>query len=389
VGNLTRGIPTTAIAGGAGGAVGSVTGGGAAVSSPAAPSSPASASPSSPTVTDQKVVSGQDAIDWLDEQGLHDGDCVPVPDHWSSSPTGLRGVGYTTTGKHKDPDKRCLDPSGIAITIDWTHPPGPTKTTSIKPGENIKDRIEDIYAEPPQTIETDEGTVVISPENFPDHVAGIGHVTKTVKDPNTGEKVVVIDPDHPVIIEHWDPPPVPIDPITIPPAYTDTGPIPDPIGPREPPEEPKPPPQPQKPPKQPQRKKMKTFRLRVYSAGDGGVIVGGGVFTVEIQEMPGGRFGRRKYFTFVGGGLTIGIEACATGKSDWVSFKSRQPACLEDFEGSGAIWVLLGAGLGISYSFGTHFIFNNANARCVMPSGWGWGVGAGITSFYVGWWEMR
>lgn len=395
VGNLTRGITPTAIAGGAGGAVSSMTGGGAGGSGPGATSAPASAPPGPPMVTDQKVVSGDEAIQRLIDEGLHDGDCVPVPDHWASTPSNIRGVGYTKTRPHPtDPNKRCLDPSGTAITVDWPHPAGPTTTTTIKPGENIKDRIIASGFPPPGEVTINGETFVVSPENLPDNVAGIGHGSDTVVDPNTGEEVVIIRPDTPVIIEHWPPQPQPPDPITIPPAETGPGPDPEPVGPRVPPKEPEPPPpppqpQPQKPPKQPKRKKMKTFRVRMVSGGDGGAGLGGGIFTVEIQEIPGGRYGRRKYFTFAGGGVTAGGAAGATGPSGWVNFTSLQAACLEDFEGGGAIWALPGAAIGYGFNAGMHLFFYSAKARCYMPWGGGWGLGATISSFYFGWWEMR
>lgn len=134
---------------------------------------------------------------------------------------------------------------------------------------------------------------------------------------------------------------------------------------------------------------MKTFRTRMISGGDGGAGLGGGIFTIEIQEMPGGRFGRRKYFTFAGGGLTAGGAAGSTGPSGWVNFTSLQAACLEDFEGGGAIWALPGAAVGVGISMGMHLFFYSAKARCYMPWGGGLGVGLTLSSFYFGWWEMR
>jgi len=411
VGNLTRGIMPTAVAGGAGAAISSMTGGASGGGGSAATSSPAVAPP---MVTDQKVVSGEEAIQRLTDAGLHDGDCVPVPDHWPSTPSNVKGVGYTKTRPHPtDPNKRCLDPSSTVITVDWTHPTGPTTTTSIEPGENIKDRITAIGFDPPRTVTINGETFVVSPENLPDNVAGIGHGSDTVIDPKTGEEVVIIRPDTPVIIEHWPPTPQTPPPITIPPPETGPGPDPEPVGPKPPPDEPEPPPPPppppepppepppqppptpppqpppQPPPKKPQRKKMKTFRIRMISGGDGGAGIGGGVFTVEIQEMPGGRYGRRKYFTFAGGGLTAGGAAGSTGPSGWVNFTSLQAACLEDFEGGGAIWALPGAAVGVGISMGMHLFFTSAKARCYMPWGGGLGVGLTLSSFYFGWWEMR
>jgi hypothetical protein len=413
VSNLTRGIGSTAVAGGAGSGLVSLTSGGGTGRSGPASSSPAS---SGPTVTDQKVVSGQEAIDRLKDAGLHDGDCVPVPDHWPSTPSNIKGVGYTKTRPHPtDPNKRCLDPSGTAITVEWTHPAGPTTSTIIEPGEDIMDGMRRTGFKP-QTITTPEGTFVVSPENLPDNVAGIGHGSDTVIDPATGEEVVVIMPDTPVWIEHWPtqpkpPDPIPIEPITGPP------PEPEPVGPREPEPEPEPPPEPppppppepppepepppppppppapppqqQPPPKKKLPPKIKTFRLRMFSGGDGGAGIGGGVFTVEIQELRNGRFSRRRYFTFTGGGVTVGLDAGVTGPSDWVNFTSLQAARLEDFEGPGAMWVLPGVSLVYGFSGGMHLFFYNAKARCYLPWGWGWGAGATLTSFYFGWWEYR
>jgi hypothetical protein len=415
--NLTRGIGQTAVAGGAGSAISSLTGGGGTGRSGPASSTPAS---SGPTVTDQKVVSGQEALDRLKDAGLHDGDCVPVPDNWPSTPSNIKGVGYTSTRPHPtDPNKRCLDPNGTAITVDWTHPAGPTTSTIIEPGEDIIDGLTRTGFTP-ETITTPDGTFVVSPENLPDNVAGIGHGSDTIIDPNTGEEVVVILPDTPVWIEHWPtqpqpPDPIPVEPITGPPQE------PEPVGPRQPPSEPEPPPEPppppppepppepeppppppppppeppptppepQKPPKKQERPKTKTFRLKMVSGGDGGAGLGGGVFTVLIQELYSGRFSRQRYFTFTGGGVTVGLDAGATGPSDWVYFKSLQAATLEDFDGPGAIWALPGASLIYGVSAGMHLFFYSAKARCYMPWGTGWGAGATLTSFYFGWWELR
>jgi hypothetical protein len=135
--------------------------------------------------------------------------------------------------------------------------------------------------------------------------------------------------------------------------------------------------------------KMKTFRIRMVSGGDGGAGVGGGLFTVEIQEMPGGRFGRRKYFTFGGVGLTFGLDAGATGPSGWVNFTSIRATCLEEFEGPGAMGIGPGAALIYGASAGMMLFFVNAAARVYLPWGGGWGLGAAFGSFYMGWWEMR
>jgi hypothetical protein len=127
----------------------------------------------------------------------------------------------------------------------------------------------------------------------------------------------------------------------------------------------------------------------MVSGGDGGAILGGGVFTVEIQELRNGRFSRRRYFSFAGGGLTFGLDAGATGPSDWVNFNSIRGATLEDFEGPGVILIGPGASLVYGISAGMTLFFTGAGTRCTLPWGGGWGLGAGFGSFYFGWWEMR
>jgi hypothetical protein len=423
VGNLTRGIGTTAVAGGAGSGLVSLTSGSSTGRSGPAASSPAS---SGPTVTDQKVVSGEEALERLKDAGLHDGDCVPVPDHWPSTPSNIKGIGYTKTRPHPtDPNKRCLDPSGTAITVDWTHPAGPTTSTIIEPGQDIISGLTKTGFDPSRitTVTTDKGTFVVSPENLPDNVAGIGHGSDTIK--VNGEDVVVILPDTPVWIEHWPPGPPSTPPVIDIEPITGPSEEPEPVGPREPPPEsepppppppepppeppppppeppkepepppppppppPAPPPQPQKPPKKPERPKTKTFRLKMISGGDGGAGLGGGVFTVLIQELYGKRFSRQRYFTFTGGGITLGGTAGTAVKSDWVYFKSLEAANLEDFDGPGAIWALPGASLVYGFSTGMHLFFYSAKARCYMPWGFGWGAGVTVSNFYFGWWELR
>lgn len=150
---------------------------------------------------------------------------------------------------------------------------------------------------------------------------------------------------------------------------------------------------------EPSRKKTRSFGIRLISEGDGGAGLGGGVFTFEIIELADssndllshGQFGEQRYFTFTGGGLTIGLTATSGVLTDWEYFRSPEPLNVEDFEGPGAIMPLFSYGLGPGYSAGTQLFFVNrkTQTRVSMQKGFAWTAGINFVSFYFGWWEMR
>lgn len=130
------------------------------------------------------------------------------------------------------------------------------------------------------------------------------------------------------------------------------------------------------------------------------------VFTVQIQEIFEGIPGRKKYYTFSGGGFTAGLHAGATFRSDWKDFQIDTPATVDDFEGGGAIMTLPSVSIGVaSLTAGIWIEFKNPpstrtgfSALDIYPvkiylntTGLGRdsGFGAGIASFYFGWWEGR
>jgi hypothetical protein len=150
------------------------------------------------------------------------------------------------------------------------------------------------------------------------------------------------------------------------------------------------------------RRKTQNFRLRLFSGGEVTYAVyGGGVFTVQIQEMFPEGPGRKKYYTFLGGGPAIGfkhikiISALKSGiniLSDWKEFTLPVPATVDDFEGGGCIAQAPGVSLVvISASFGMWFKFYNPcwyevylNTSGVGPTS---GFGATILSYYQGYWK--
>jgi hypothetical protein len=152
-----------------------------------------------------------------------------------------------------------------------------------------------------------------------------------------------------------------------------------------------------------ERRKTQDFRIRVFSGGEVSYAVyGGGVITVEIQEIfrdsfwspSSQRFGRKKYYTFAGGGLSVGLKGGATLASDWKEFGVPVLATVDDFEGVGGITAFPGASLLLaSLSLGMLFEFKNPYPVSIYlnTSGTGLtsGLGATIFSQYAGWWEGR
>ena len=401
VGNLTRGITPTAIAGGAGGAlVGLTSGGGGGASGPAAPSAPAS-TPASvpPMVIDQKVVSGDEAIQRLIDEGLHDGDCVPVPDHWASTPSNVRGVGYTKTRPHPtDPNKRCLDPEHIAITVDWPHPPGPTKQTWIEPGGTPKERIEDIENglgdlgfPSPGRVKTPDGEFVRAPENLPDHVAGVGHGTRTVTDPSTGEKVVVINPEMPIAVEHWpkqptpSPSPTPPPPSPTPPPPSPTPPPPSPTPP--PPSPTPPPPSPTPPPPSPSPPpKTYVFGMRPLVAIEGGEIVVASLMCVKVRGIHGGSGDGYLVYKGVGAGAGTPVSVWGPGFENQVI--ATQPMTVAQFQGGGAVGGI-GAAVGVGLSANSIVFFCGPLPNVYwVPAGFAIGAGGGFSGT-AGMWNFH
>jgi hypothetical protein len=106
---------------------------------------------------------------------------------------------------------------------------------------------------------------------------------------------------------------------TVPPTIQPT------VAPTPPPPTPTPKPTPTPTPK-PTRMKTRDFRLRVVVGVDGGAGLGAGEFTIEIQELIHGRRGRRRYFTFVGGGLNIGFTVPPHQRTGPSSGRTSRPA---------------------------------------------------------------
>ena len=139
--------------------------------------------------------------------------------------------------------------------------------------------------------------------------------------------------------------------------------------------------------------KTRTFRLRVLSGVDGGAGLGGGTFNIEIQEMIHGRFGRKRIFTFVGGGLNVGITVPVAGYTEtpWVDFTTYRPSNLEDFDCRGAIMmypaVYLGPWTPISTRNPDLFFFGPMARVSIELKGIALGGSAFVN--YWGHWELR
>lgn len=137
-------------------------------------------------------------------------------------------------------------------------------------------------------------------------------------------------------------------------------------------------------------KTFRKFRIRMIVGGEGGEVVGGGVYTYELEER--GKGGRNKYITFTGGGLIAGVPKIpggGYGPSPWSYFTTSVPRQLEDFEGYGRI-----AAAGIY--FGKRgwgwttlvFVCNDGIQQVVEGFGEGTGLNIGINWFH-GWWKLR
>jgi outer membrane protein OmpA-like peptidoglycan-associated protein len=155
----------------------------------------------------------------------------------------------------------------------------------------------------------------------------------------------------------------------------------------EPAEEPEPPaPPPGETPTPEVEQRYQNFSIRMISGGEGGEVVGGGMYTFEIKEnRPGGN---SVMYTFTGIGITGGMPAGAYGPSTWSDFTTAEPMRLEDFEGGGRIaaaGVYIGGGGGLSV-----LVFYCGDLPEVQVEGFGAGTGAAAgASWFHGWWELR
>ena len=397
---------------------------------------PTTAPGAPPMVKDSRVVSGEEALQQLTQAGApHDGDCVLAPDHWAGGLAGIQGIAYETRPHPTDPTKRCIDPGHVAVIVPWQHPPDPPVTSWIEPGHNLQQVMSNLGIKP-QTVTDPSGHVHIrSPENLPEHIAGIGHGDTWVIDKNTGDKVQVIDDGGPMVIQYWPvqplpaaSPPSPAEPQTgaheqpskpepekpqpppqPPTVIREPGPPskPEPESPPPIPPKPEPPPPPAPEPPKPEpkdqegkdkekekekeREPTKTFRLRVVAGGDFSyLLIGVSSLTVEIEELRNGGSGARRYFTFAGVGPTLGLKlpASASGLSDWQTFRTIRARLIEDFAGPGMIMVPPTLGLGKSLSFlPMQLIFVNAG-RCSLNAA-STGLGVTVASAIMGFWTMR
>lgn len=367
-------------------------------------------------VTDQKVVSGQEAIDRLVDMGAsRDGDCVFVPDQITSMPPGVRGVGWTTSNPHpSDPSKRCLDPDNTAITIDWKHPPGPTQQTWIEPSGDAKERIrvieeglDQLGFPSPGRITTPKGDEFVrAPDNLPDDASGIAHGTRTETDASTGEEVVVIDPDRPIAVDHWPRQPVPSpSPIpslsptpTPPPPVSPTpppplSPTPPPISP--PPLSPTPPPpvsptpSPPTPPPSVSPSPPPTtyvFGMKPLVAIEGGEVAVATLMCVRVRGIHGGSGEGYLLYKGVGGGFGTPVAVWGPGSENQVI--ATQPMTVAQFAGGGAVGGI-GAAIVVGVSANSIVFFCGPLPNVYwVPWGWATGAGGGFSGT-IGMWNFH
>jgi hypothetical protein len=84
-----------------------------------------------------------------------------------------------------------------------------------------------------------------------------------------------------------------------------------------------------------------TTNFRVRMTGSLGIsigIIGGTYMNVEVQALgPDGEWSRSKRLTFIGGGLSVGLNVGVSGASDWEQITTTTRCRLKDFGGMGGI----------------------------------------------------
>lgn len=127
------------------------------------------------------------------------------------------------------------------------------------------------------------------------------------------------------------------------------------------------------------------FRIRMIAGGEGGEVVGAGVYTFEIQSNTTSESG---FLTFKGAGPTAGLPAGGLGPSEWTDFTTTVPMKLTDFQGRGAIGSI-GAYVGGGGSMtGLAFFCGDLPTQTVDASGFGSG-GSASGSVFVGVWTLQ
>jgi hypothetical protein len=139
--------------------------------------------------------------------------------------------------------------------------------------------------------------------------------------------------------------------------------------------------------------------IRIFAGAEASYVYGGGgTISVQIVEIftdaSGARTpGQIAQYTFMGGGLSIGLKAGLTMPSGWKEFSLPVPATADDFWGSGQIFSGPGVSLVlVSINSGLFLRFDNPPPGVTIylnTSGTGRysGFGATAVSAYAGYWK--
>lgn len=163
-----------------------------------------------PMVTDERVVSGDDAMKKIWEAanpGTPYDPTAPVP--WPKDlPPGVKGIaGNPRTLPNGqvviDPDQP------VAVVEEWSHPATPPVTNQMDPPaggfdpNKLAGDLTNLGADPKLHAGSDGNTYVEVPENLPENWAGGSFGTKEV------DGKTVFDPNRPIVTQTWPSPPAP------------------------------------------------------------------------------------------------------------------------------------------------------------------------------------
>ncbi len=191
---------------------------------PAAPSS---------GVVDTRVISGEDALKTLWDAahpGVRYNPNVPLMAPKGGFPPGISGGGFVVR-----PDGTIDTSQPIGLVVDWKHPASPPTNRWLRPtpgifsGASLGTALGGVNVPAKPVTGPDGQTYVEVPENLPPNMAGGAYGTKKIGDQT------VFDPDSPIWVSEWAPPPPPPPPLPpIPPPPVPPVPPPLPVPPSPP-----------------------------------------------------------------------------------------------------------------------------------------------------------
>lgn len=193
---------------------------------PAGPAGPAA--PSS-GVVDTRVISGEEALKTLWDAahpGVRYNPNVPLMAPKGGFPPGISGGGFVVR-----PDGTIDTSQPIGLVVEWKHPATPPTNRWLRPtpgifsGATLGTALGGVNVPAKPVTGPDGQTYVEVPENLPPNLGGGAYGTKKIGDQT------VFDPDSPIWVSEWAPPPPPPPPIPPPPRP----PVPPPLPPVPPP----------------------------------------------------------------------------------------------------------------------------------------------------------